>query len=59
MKITKTQDAQHTRYTTRFGTLVISAEGKAFYIPKHTPHISIPLSRKDAANGLRTRRKHQ
>jgi uncharacterized RmlC-like cupin family protein len=54
MKINKTKDGQWTRYTTRFGQLAIHvASRKACYIPAHTPHISIDLSRKDAAAGLR------
>lgn len=55
MKITKTKDDQWTRYSTRFGEIAIHARtGDASFIPLHTPHVSIKLSRKDAAAGLRT-----
>lgn len=52
-------DAQHRRYHMANGTIVVRLTGdKACrWIPKHTPHISIEISRKAAADGLRMARR--
>lgn len=60
MKIERQKDAYHKRYSTRFGTLVINRQtSDAAYIPRHTPHVAVYVTRQQAAEGLRTWRKLQ
>lgn len=55
MKIKTLHSSQWARYTTRFGEIAISRShrGRVVFIPTHTPVISVPVTRQQAAQGLR------
>ena len=48
-------DSQWKRYITRFGIIAVSRShpNVAAFIPAHTPVVSVPVKRDDAASGLR------
>jgi hypothetical protein len=56
--IKKLRDEQWLRYQSRFGQIAISRRiNHTAFIPRHTPHISITITRDEAAAGLREWRK--
>lgn len=57
-RIKKLRDEQWLRYQSRFGEIAISRRiNRTAFIPRHTPHISITITRTEAAAGLREWRK--
>lgn len=53
-RIQHRQDDQWKRYQSRFGEIAIFRRmARAAFIPRHTPHISIAITRDEAAAGLR------
>lgn len=53
-RIHRRRDDQWKRYQSRFGEIASSRRmARAAFIPRHTPHISIAITRDEAAAGLR------